>query len=450
MPQTKLKKHKYEIKFPKNFLWGTAMSAHQVEGGNINNDWWAWEQEGHVLNKQISNDACNHYELYKKDFAMMKHMHHNTHRLSIEWSRIEPKEGTFNKWEIKHYRKVLEELCKDGIKPVVTLWHFTLPYWFAQEGGFLNPEGRHKFNRYVKRVVEELGDLVDTWITINEPFVYANYGYHEGQWPPGEKSFFKSMKVLKNLLHVHIDAYQMIKEVYRNKGWKKPMIGFAKSFIWFDPYKKNSIISKIMSETYRYFYNKLYFRPFYSGRYPLIMGYKKLHNAKESLDFIGINYYFRCECRFSVLRSPMHFRMHISPNIERTLFNWEVFPDGLYYLTKLVHRKLKKPILITENGISTLDDTQRISYIIRHLDAINRAMSEGADVMGYLYWSFLDNFEWAEGFTQPFGLVAINHRTFERIPKSSAQVYSEICKTGCITDAMVKKYAKNIKDRILK
>lgn len=445
-----MQKKKYEIKFPKNFYWGTSMSAHQVEGQNIFNDWWEWEQRGKVLNRQVSGDACNHYELYKKDFKMMKSMHHNMHRLSIEWSRIEQTEGQFNKEEIKHYRNVLLELKKQGITPMVTLFHFTLPHWFAKQGGFLNPDGRGIFIRYVRRIVSELGDLVDYWVTINEPYVYTNFGYWEGLWPPGEHSFFKSMKVLKELLHVHIDSYQTIKEEYRNQGWEAPQVGFAKSLVWFDPKKKTSLLSKAVSKMYQYLYNKLYFKPFYTGRYPLIFGYGKLHDAKESLDFVGMNYYFRCACQFSALKSPLHMRLHMDKTKERTLFNWEVFPEGLYYLLKITYRKVKKPIFITENGISTLDDTQRISYIVRHLDAVNRAIRDGVDVRGYLYWSFIDNFEWAEGYTQPFGLVGMNHRTFERIPKSSAQVYSEICKTGTVTDHMIKKYAKGIRDRILR
>ena len=262
---------KYEFKFPKDFLWGTAMSSHQVEGGNMFNDWWAWEQKGRVLNKQVSNDACNHYEKYKFDFEMMQHMNHNSHRFSIEWSRIEPTEGEFNKFEIQHYRKVLEDMHKKGLKPVVTLWHFTLPHWFAKQGGFSHKDGRLKFLRYARRVISELGDLVDVWCTINEPFVYANMSYFEGKWPPGKKSFFKMLRIIKELLHVHIDTYQLIKETYRKNGWGKSMVGFAKSFIWFDPHNKKGILNKIMTEIYRYLYNKLYFKPFYSGKYPFII-----------------------------------------------------------------------------------------------------------------------------------------------------------------------------------
>ncbi|MBD3156240.1 family 1 glycosylhydrolase [Candidatus Peregrinibacteria bacterium] len=444
------KEKRYFMRFPKEFYWGTSMSAHQVEGQNIFNDWWEWEQRGKILNRQVSGDACKHYDMYREDFKMMKSMHHSMHRLSIEWSRIEQTEGQFNTSEINHYRKVLKELKKQGITPMVTLFHFTLPHWFAKQGAFLHPDGRKKFIRYVRRVVQELGDLVDYWVTINEPYVYTNFGYWEGLWPPGKHSLFKFRKVLKELLHTHIDAYQTIKKVYKENDWTAPEVGFAKSFVWFDPQKKNSIMSRAVSVMYQYLYNKLFFRPFYTGRYPLLFGFGKLHDAKKSLDFVGMNYYFRCACHFSAFKSPLHMRLRTNTSVERTLFNWEVFPKGLYRLLKITYRKIKKPIFITENGISTLDDTQRISYIVRHLEAIHRAMREGVDVRGYLYWSFIDNFEWAEGYTQPFGLVGMNHRTFERIPKPSSQVYAAICKTGKITDSIIDKYAKGIKDRILK
>jgi beta-glucosidase len=376
-------------------------------------------------------------------------MNHNSHRLSIEWSRIEPTEGGFNEEEIEHYRKVLEDLNKRGIKPVVTLWHFTLPHWFVEQGGFLHKDGRLKFLRYARRIVEELGDLVEIWCTINEPFVYAHFGYRVGEWPPGIKSFPKFLKILRELLHVHIDTYQLIKETYKKNGLGKSMVGFAKSFVWFDPYNQKGIINRLVTKIYRYFYNKLYFRPFYTGRHTLLLGGGKIHDAKDSLDYIGVNYYFRCQCKVNFWKNPLTVDMEPSHKFEKSLLNWEVYPEGLYYLTKLISRKLNKPILITENGISTLNDDQRISYIIRHLDAVNRAMAEGADVLGYMYWSFLDNFEWAEGYTQFFGLVSFDHKTFKRTPRPSAQVYSEICKTGTITNAMINKYAQSIKERSL-
>lgn len=432
-------------------MWGTSSSAHQVEGKNIYNDWYEWEQKGKILNEQVSGDACNHYNLYKQDFDMMKSMHHNTHRISIEWSRIEQTEGHFVNAEIKHYRRVLEDLKKKGIRPMVTLFHFTLPQWFAEKGGFLHKDARKIFNRYVEKIVTELGDLVEYWVTVNEPYVYIRFAYWEKNCPPGKRSIWKSFKVLKDLLYVHIDSYKTIKNIYEREGFGESQVGFAKSFVWFDPYKKNSWMSKMISGLYRYFYNKVYFKPFYTGRMPLIFGLKKVPEAKKSLDFIGMNYYFKCTCRFSIFgMSSSQMQKQTGPTEERTLFNWEVYPDGLYHLLKLIYHKLKKPIIITENGISTLDDGQRISYVLRHLRAIHRAMDDGVDVRGYLYWSLIDNFEWAEGYTQPFGLVAMRHKTFERIPKPSAAIYADICKSGSVTEALVKKYAKEIGDRILK
>jgi len=439
---------RFELGFPKDFMWGTSMSSHQVEGNNILNDWWAWEHKGKVLNRQISGDACNHYYLYKRDFEMMKNMHHNAHRLSIEWSRIEPNEGEFNKEELRHYRKVIQELVNLGITPIVTLHHFTLPYWFAKKGGFLQVDARKIFERYIRRVVSELGDLVKYWITINEPYVYANFGYLEGKWPPGEKNIFKLIRVLRALFYIHLDSYKTIKEIYKRNHWGSSHVGFAKHLIWFDESSNKTLIDKILVTIYRYTFNKSFYRAFYSGRLPFVLGWKKVPEARQCLDFIGINYYFRCICKFSLLKG---FQVsHREPDRERTLSDWEVYPEGLYNVCKLIGRKIKKPIIITENGISTLDDNQRISFIIRHLEAIHRAIGEGVDIRGYLYWSFIDNFEWAEGYTQPFGIVGMNHRTFERIPKSSSQVFSEICKTGKITDNMIKKHAKNIRERLLR
>jgi len=448
--KTVKKNVKFNFKFPKDFMWGTSSSAHQVEGKNIYNDWYTWEREGKILNQQVSGDACNHYNLYRQDFDLMKSMNHNTHRLSIEWSRIEQTEGHFNNYEIEHYRRVLEDLKKKGIRPMVTLFHFTLPQWFTKKGGFLHKDARKIFNRYVEKITEELGDLVEYWVTINEPYVYASFGYWERSWPPGEHSILKSLKVLKKLLYVHIDSYRTIKMVYEREGFGKAQVGFAKSFVWYDPYTKHSLASKLVAWFYRYFYNKVYFKPFCTGRMPFIFGLKSIPEAKKNIDFIGMNYYFKCTCRFSLFRlSQGQMQKQTEPTEERTLFNWEVYPKGLYNLLKLIHRKLKKPIIITENGISTLDDGQRISYILRHLRVIHQAIDEGVDVRGYLYWSLIDNFEWAEGYTQPFGLMAMKHKTFERIPKASASFYADICGYGGVTEDIVEKYAKDIGNNIL-
>jgi len=181
------------IEFPKDFLWGAATSAYQVEGENSNSDWWEWEKRGR--GKEPSGQACRHYELYKEDFDLAKSLNHNTHRLSVEWSRIEPQEGVFSDKELAHYQQVLTALRERNLKPLVTLHHFTNPVWFSRIGGWENKRSIDYFLRYTKRVVEALGNQVEYWMTINEPLVYAYHAYILGVWPPEKKSVFAARRV---------------------------------------------------------------------------------------------------------------------------------------------------------------------------------------------------------------------------------------------------------------
>ncbi|MFH1281265.1 MAG: family 1 glycosylhydrolase, partial [Candidatus Omnitrophota bacterium] len=212
-------------KFPQTFLWGAATSAHQVEGQNIYNDWWQAEQR-HLL-KEASSLACKHYELYAEDFAIAKQLNHNCHRFSIEWSRIEPQEGSFQLLEIEHYRKIIMDLKSKGMEPVVTLHHFTNPIWFSQRGGWAKPKLQGYFLRFVNRIVNELADQVKFWITINEPLVYSSHAYLLGAWPPQECSLFKTAKVTLNLAKAHIQAYGIIHEIYRKKALTPPLVSIA-------------------------------------------------------------------------------------------------------------------------------------------------------------------------------------------------------------------------------
>ena len=190
--------------FPKNFMWGATTAAHQVEGNNTNSDWWEWEQAGGGT--EPSGAACQHYELYEKDFDLVQSLHHTAHRLSIEWSRIEPSEGSFSTDALSHYRKVIVALRKRDIEPIVTLHHFTNPLWFTQKGGWQNRRAHIYFVKYVERVVNDVGHLVHYWITINEPYIYSYYSYLCGDWPPEKKSFSQAMQVAHNLLKAHSAA----------------------------------------------------------------------------------------------------------------------------------------------------------------------------------------------------------------------------------------------------
>jgi len=403
------------LKFPKGFFWGAATSAHQVEGGNLN-DWSVWEKEnaGRLVRKAkkywqpwqqekfpemfkpanyISGRACNHYELYEQDFNLAKSLGHNAHRFSIEWSRIEPAEGKINRKEIEHYRQVLLALKERGIEPFVTLNHFTLPIWLAQKGGWLNPKTPYYFDRYVKIISENLFDYVKFWITINEPNQYALEAYLIKAWPPQRKNPFKYFKVLNSLAKAHQLAYKSLHLIDLNC-----QVGISKNQTFFEG---NSI--KYLAD---YIHNKYF-----------------LNRIKENLDFIGLAYYFHDLIKgfwFS------HF-----DNVKFSDLGWGIYPECIYHILKDL-QKYQKPIYITENGIADAEDKKRAKFIKDHLSWVHKAIQEGVDVRGYFHWSLLDNFEWDKGFWPRFGLIGVDYRTMERKIRPSAKIYAQICKKNSI------------------
>ena len=385
------------LKFPAGFLWGSATSAYQVEGGIENSDW----SKAYPAGK-----ACDQYNRYEEDFDIAKQLGQNAYRLSLEWSRIEPTEGQFNEKEIDHYRKVLGALQKRGIKPFVTLHHFSNPVWFAEKGGWANSKSPEYFERFVAYVMDELGQEARYWITINEPFIYTGNAYIAGAFPPKKKNALVGLQVAGNLARAHKRAYAAIKR-------KRPdaQVGIAKNNNFFEAYK-NQFASRIVAAIAKNIWNFWF-----------------LNQIKGYQDFIGLNYYFhnRIHVRFS---NPKNWFFQ---NEDKTVsdIGWEIYPEGLYHIVKEVKR-FQKPIYILENGIADADDNQRSDFLREHLMWLHKAMKEGADVKGYFHWSLLDNFEWAEGFTKRFGLVHVDFQTLRRTTRPSAKVYAEICKTNQI------------------
>lgn len=388
------------LNFPKNFYWGTATSSHQIEGDNKNNDWWRAEQKGEVPYK--SGAACDSYNRYEEDFNLACDMHNNAHRFSIEWSRIEPREGEFDETQIEHYRKVIQVLRDRGMEPFITLHHFTNPIWFSDKGGWENKKAPFCFARYAEYVVKNLPE-VKFWITINEPYVLIFNGYLRGKWPPFAKGFFKTQKTKKNLLDSHIEAYKKIKNA--NSSAK---IGIAKNNTYFEPYK-----NRLISRLFTYYTNKNW-------------NIKPLDTINKYQDFVGLNYYFHNTVKVKFSNPEKWFNNNENKQVSD--FGWEIYPEGIYKVTKQAWQKFKKPIFIFENGIADADDDQRSDFIKNHLKWLHKAITEGADVRGYFHWSLLDNFEWAEGFKMRFGLVEVDFNTFERKPRQSSKVYAQICR----------------------
>lgn len=406
-----------ELKFPEGFKWGSATSAHQVEGNN-HNDWSEWEKsterieqlkkEGKNPDDFISGKACDSYNRYEEDFDIAKSLNHNIHRLSIEWSRIEPREGKFDHEAMHHYVNVVKALRERGIEPMVTLWHFTNPVWFAEKGGFLNPNSPEIFTRYVKYVVDNLKDRVGLWITFNEVgTVYSYYAYINGLWPPHSRNIFKVRKLWNNFSKAHTLAYREIKKIYsvpqspldsNSQMSHNVVVGLAEANA--HVVYGNSWWQKLIGKKYNYYRNLNFFNrtfPYY--------------------DFLGMNYYKIDRLPGSESVLPKQELM-----VEK---GWEIYPKGVYYLLMNL-KKYKKQIYITENGIADGTDRLREKFIKEHLRWVWQAIHDGVDVRGYLYWSLLDNFEIIDGYRARFGLVEIDYATLARKVRPSALEYAKI------------------------
>lgn len=404
-----------KILFPKDFLWGAATSAHQVEGSNHNN-WAEWETENakikmqnaelrnwpnYILNNYpnplqeenyISGRACDHYNRYREDFDLAKGMGHNAHRFSIEWSRIEPEEGKFNEKEIEHYRNVIRALRERGIEPFVTLWHWTMPVWFVEMGAFERRKNIKYFIKFCECITSEFKNEVKFWVILNEPEIHAGHSHLKGIWPPQKKNPISYLSVMVNLIRAHRESYKIIKKIKSDA-----QIGIAKNNIYFEGW-----LSPIINWWWNFYF---------------------LNQIKNHQDFIGLNYYFH--------NRIADFKFNQNVNKSMSDIGWEIYPEGIYHVLKSL-KKYNKPIYITENGLADAQDKQRADFIVEHLKWIHKAISEGTDICGYFHWSLLDNFEWDKGFWPRFGLIEVDYKTLERKLRPSSAVYAEIAKSNAI------------------
>ncbi len=404
----KLKMPKQILKFPKNFLWGAAGSAYQTEGGNSNTDWWAWEHSqkrmdflargGKKPEDYFSGIACDSYNRFEEDFNLAKHLNQNATRFGIEWARVEPKEGEYSEAALDHYEKVLQSAKAHGLETFVTLHHFTSPVWFMKKGGFEQKENVEYFLKYVKKVAARLHQYVDFWITINEPEVYSSHSYLLGIFPPNKKSLWTTYKVLQNLISAHNRAYEQLHLVSNipvsmcNQLANVEAVSFMSRPLRF--------IAKYLATEYI------------------------LARIVKQCDFIAVNYYVRKRVGWLGIAKTKYKETEISD------LGWHLYPSGLETVL-LDLKKYKKPVYITENGLADAHDTRREKYIKDHLYYTHKAIEQGVDVRGYLYWSLIDNFEWADGFSPRFGLIEIDRNSLlRRKVRYSALKYAEICKNN--------------------
>jgi len=397
-------KHNHDIlKFPPGFFWGTATSAYQVEGGNINADWEDFKSAGL---------ACDQYNRYEQDFDLISQLNHNAHRLSIEWSRIEPKEGQFDQAEIEHYVKVLKKLKSLNLTVMLTLWHFTLPKWVADIGGWENRQTIKYFDRFVRRVVPKISLYVDLWVTINEPGVYIYETYVAKEWPHSKKSFLGQVKTFLNLTSAHKKVYKYLHSLFPGG---KP-VGIANNILSFEPYHKHSLLEQLTVSINDILTNHLFY-----------------FLTRGTHDFLGINYYFHVRFQHGNLSTGP---INLNQTHEISDLGWEVYPEGIFdVLTDLAD---DIPIYITECGIATTNDDRRNRFLIAYLQEVARAIRAGVNVRGFFYWSLIDNFEWHRGFEPRFGLIEVDYQTQQRKIRPSALVYTDIIQHNGIPHSLLR------------
>ncbi len=391
-----------KLNFPQGFLWGAATSSHQVEGGNDQNDWWEWEKRTQPSEKQSKN-ACNQWNNWPEDVELIAELGHTATRLSLEWSRIEPKPDEFDQAALDHYRDFLIALRAKGIKTVVTLHHFTNPLWVSEFGGWSNSCVVKRFNSYAERVLQDLAPYIDILLTINEPGVYAFMSYQIGAWPPQEHSRSKMLRVLWNMACAHQAVSCVVKRQY-------PLlpIGIAYNMTTFEPVHPNCLRERLAAKFLHAFNNLSFY---------WLSGWK-------NHDILGVNYYFHRRLDATGRLWP-RFQDPKETNKPVSDLGWELFPEGLGRVVRAL-QKYGKPILITEHGLADADDSRRPAFLQASLSSLSSAMGAGAPVIGYLHWSLMDNFEWADGFAPRFGLVEVDYATQKRTPRPSALSYKDI------------------------
>lgn len=429
------------FKLPGDFMFGTATASLQIEGGDTNNNWYRFCEQGRTKDGTHCIVADDHWNRYDEDISLMREMNQQLYRMSIEWSRIEPSEGSFNEEAIEHYRTELGMLVENGIRPIVTLHHFSHPLWFEDMGGWENPLSVECFLRYTQKAVSSLGDLAAEWMTINEPNVYLEGAYSAGNFPPHKPSLQAYFTGLKHMSIAHIEAYKTIHAIRKEKGFPgQTLVGFAKHVRVFDV-KGKGVLPKLSRGMVDYCFHTITFEAMVHGKFMFPIGHGNYPRGRGVFcDFLGINYYSRDIIDFTWNANRAFAELSVKEGAELNDMGWEIYPEGLYILCRKYYEAYRLPVFITENGICDHRDDKRAQFIYEHLEAVNRLLEDGVDVRRYYHWSLMDNFEWEHGLTPKFGLIEVDYGTQKRTIRKSGRFYAEISGSKEITAEMIEKY----------
>lgn len=425
--------------FSKDFLWGASSAAYQIEGG-----WdadgkvpgiWDSLSSGHIKRGENGNNSAGHYFRYKEDVQNMKKMDLKAYRFSVSWPRVMAGRNHVNPAGLAFYRNLVEELTEANIEPVLTLYHWDLPMWVHEYGGWESADIIGDFAEYTKVVAEALKDKVKYWITINEPQCFVGAGYMVGYHAPFLEKPDKIKEIMRNVMLAHGRSVQVLREIVGEKA----QIGFAPTGSGITPHDEGDIETakrKTYSEDGGVMSNVWWMDPIILGRIPAgfkdVISQEDIKTICQPLDFFGVNIY-----NSNNHQDPETHSVYMG--MPKNSMGWPITDDVLYWMAKFHYERYGLPIFITENGMPNTDfimrdgkvhDPQRIDFISRYLNALKKAVHEGIPVIGYLYWSILDNFEWVEGYDPRFGLIYVDYRTGKRIWKDSAYFYSEVIRSN--------------------
>ena len=409
--------------FPENFVLGAASAATQIDGDCAQSNWYDWYKKGRIKDGSDPGIATLHRAYVNQDTALMADMGIRHYRFGIEWARIEPREGEFSAAEFAGIRAEISLLHAQGISVLLTIHHFSNPMWFENRGGFLSADCTAIFVRLVQKVIENLGDLVAEYITINEPNVYAMNGYFGGGFPPGENSFFKALKVMDNMGECHRRAYETIHAMRKKMGYLDTKVSFAHHMRAFAPLHQNNPFHRICARLSEYLFQGKISRTYLLGT-----------GAEEGcfVDFLAVNYYTRT--------ASQGFADGVFPHVPVNDLGWEIYPQGIVECCEKLHAILPDlPIYITENGTADESDAFRRLYLYDHLKAL---CDSHLPVTRYYHWCFVDNWEWLEGFSARFGLVALDTATMTRTVKASGEFYKDMIKNKGVTAEMTADLSK--------
>jgi beta-glucosidase len=386
------------LAFPDGFLWGTATAAHQVEGGNVNNDWWAFEHDPKGPCLEPSGDACDSFHRWPGDLDLVAGLGFGTYRFSIEWSRVEPEEGEWSRAALEHYRAMCAGCHERGVVPIVTFHHFTSPRWFAASGGWEAADAPERFARFCERAVGHLGDLVGRGCTLNEPNIVAMMGYGYGIFPPGVSDWDRRRKVNDAFCRAHRLAVEALRA-----GPGDFPVGLTLSMNdWQAVEGGEELLAELRRDS-----EDVYLE------------------ATAGDDFVGVQNYSRVRVDASGMLGP-------EDGVAVTQMGYEYWPEALGATVRRAAEVSGLPVLVTENGIGTDDDSRRRDFVSAALQSLHGCVEDGISVLGYVYWSLLDNFEWVLGYGPTFGLVAVDRETFERRPKPSATWLGSVARANAV------------------